>query len=507
MAVISSSHRRRAGSGKEQQLPVNVPDRPSVRRRARASSVILTLGLMLCDVLTVNSSFVSVYLLHLDEISKQGLLLPSTAESIWTYIVLANLAFAFSFIASGLYAMRRGSSRIDEAYKVFMATSLSTILVTLIISTLLPYLGYEAVPWTPQVTALGWGTAVVSTIALRMVHRVLVHRLRLNGVDTRRALIVGAQAPGQAVWNTIRRSPGLGYRVQGFLSDVHPVGTVIAGLPVLGRIQQIDRVVRATRADEVLLAVSQRSQQDLLDIVALVEDESISIKVYPDTFQLITNNEISIGDVSGLPLVSVKNAALENPWNQLLKRGLDIIVSGTILVLLSPLLMLLALLIKLDSRGPVFFLQERVGMDGRPFYMIKFRTMRTDAEAKGPGWTTANDPRVTRLGRFLRKYSLDELPQFINVLIGEMSVVGPRPEQPAWVEQFRQQIPRYMRRHKEKSGITGWAQVNGLRGDTSIEERTRYDLYYIENWSLLFDIKIIVRTTFDILRGDQENAY
>jgi exopolysaccharide biosynthesis polyprenyl glycosylphosphotransferase len=204
--------------------------------------------------------------------------------------------------------------------------------------------------------------------------------------------------------------------------------------------------------------------------------------------------------------VSVRNAALENPWNQALKRGLDIVVSGTILVLASPLLLLIALLIKLDSPGPVFFLQERVGLDNRPFFMIKFRTMRTDAE-KQSTWTRPGDPRVTRLGQFLRRYSIDELPQFINVLIGEMSVVGPRPEQPRWVERFRQQVPRYMRRHNEKAGITGWAQINGLRGDTSIEERTRFDLYYIENWSLLFDIKIIVRTVFDILLGKQENAY
>ena len=146
-------------------------------------------------------------------------------------------------------------------------------------------------------------------------------------------------------------------------------------------------------------------------------------------------------------------------------------------------------------------------MDGKPFYMLKFRTMRTDAEAQGPGWTKPADPRVTRLGSFLRSSSLDELPQFINVLLGEMSIVGPRPEQPKWVEQFRQQVPRYMRRHKEKAGITGWAQVNGFRGDTSIEERTRYDLYYIENWSLLFDIKIIVRTAANLLTANQKNAY
>jgi Undecaprenyl-phosphate glucose phosphotransferase len=467
--------------------------------------VVLTLGLMFCDAIAVNGSFAGVYLFHLNDIRLSGLLLPNNPDDVWLYIVLSNLAFAFSFIANGLYSLRRGASRVDEAYKVFMAISLSIVL-TLVLNTLLPNLGYDDIPWTLPVLAIAWGTAIVSTLALRILHRLLVFRLRSQGIDTRRALIVGAREPGCAVWNTIRRSPELGYRVQGFLSDVHPIGTIIEGLPVLGRINQIGRVVRATHADEVVLAVSQRSQQDLLDIVALAEDEAVSVKVYPDTFQLITNNEVLIGDLNGLPLISVRNAALENPWNQTLKRALDVIFSGLVLVFLSPLLLLLALLIKLDSPGPVFFLQQRVGMDSKPFYMIKFRTMRSDAERHST-WTVAGDPRVTRLGKFLRRYSLDELPQFINVLIGEMSVVGPRPEQPRWVEHFRQQIPRYMRRHKEKAGITGWAQIHGLRGDTSIEERTRYDLYYIENWSLLLDIKIILHTTLDILHGRQSNAY
>lgn len=462
---------------------------------------------MLCDMLAINTAFILVYIFNLETIRRSGQALPNDTTSVWVYIALSNLAFAGVFIVQGLYHMRRGASRVDEAYKLFTAVSLATILSTLLINMLVPTLGFDQLPWLPQVMLLAWGAAVISTIGLRAFHRILVNQLRRRGVDTRRALIVGAHQPGLAVWHTIRRSPELGYRVQGFLSNIHPVGTVLEGLPVLGRIEYLDRVVRVTRTDEVLIALSQRSQQDLMNIVTLAEDEAVAIKVYPDTFQLITNNEVSIGDLSGLPLISVKNAALENPWNRFLKRSLDILFSFTVLVLISPILMLIALLVTIDSPGGVFFLQERVGMDNKPFLMIKFRTMRSDAESRGPGWTTANDPRVTRLGRFLRRYSLDELPQFMNVLIGDMSVVGPRPEQPKWVAQFQHQVPRYLRRHKEKAGITGWAQVNGLRGDTSIEERTRYDLYYIENWSLLFDIKIILRTALDFLSGKQENAY
>jgi exopolysaccharide biosynthesis polyprenyl glycosylphosphotransferase len=251
----------------------------------------------------------------------------------------------------------------------------------------------------------------------------------------------------------------------------------------------------------VIIALSGRSSNDVLDIVALAEDESVEIKLYPDAFQLITNNEVSVGDISGLPLLSVKNVALDNPLNRAFKRTLDIIVATLVLTFGSPMLLLIAALIRLDSRGPVFFAQERVGLDGKPFPTIKFRTMHANAPDLG-NWTTKDDPRVTGLGGFLRRYSLDELPQFMNVLRGEMSVVGPRPEQPIWVERFSQSIPRYVRRHKQKAGITGWAQINGLRGDTSIEERTRYDLYYVENWSLLFDIKIIIKTAIAIFKGE-----
>jgi exopolysaccharide biosynthesis polyprenyl glycosylphosphotransferase len=214
---------------------------------------------------------------------------------------------------------------------------------------------------------------------------------------------------------------------------------------------------------------------------------------------------VTIGDLGGLPLLTVRDIALRG-WRLSLKRAMDIVVSAIALVLLSPLMLLTALLIKLESEGPVFYVQERMGMDAKPFMMLKFRSMRNDAESNGPGWTVANDPRRTRLGKILRSLSVDELPQLINVLIGDMSLVGPRPERPVYVEEFRQSIPRYMDRHREKAGITGWAQVNGLRGDTSIAERTKYDLWYVENWSLWLDIKILIRTIFQIF-SDRRNAY
>jgi exopolysaccharide biosynthesis polyprenyl glycosylphosphotransferase len=199
-----------------------------------------------------------------------------------------------------------------------------------------------------------------------------------------------------------------------------------------------------------------------------------------------------VDDLGGLPLLTVRDVALRG-WRLTLKRLVDVAFSAAGLVVASPIMMLIAALIKLDSPGPVFFIQERVGLDGKPFPMLKFRSMRRDAEADRQ-WTVKDDPRRTRLGVFIRHFSLDELPQLINVLLGQMSMVGPRAEQPKYVEEFQQRIPRYTERHREKAGLTGWAQVNGLRGDTSIEERTKYDLWYIENWSIWLDFKIILRT-------------
>jgi exopolysaccharide biosynthesis polyprenyl glycosylphosphotransferase len=275
-------------------------------------------------------------------------------------------------------------------------------------------------------------------------------------------------------------------------------------VPVLGRTDELGKITDELEVDEVLIALPEASRRDLLDLVSQCQREGLAIKVFPDVFQLLAG-EVQIGDLDGLPLLSMRDVALRG-WRLTLKRGVDILVSGVVLVLLSPLLLGLAIMVRLGSPGAVFYIQERVGLDGRPFPMLKFRSMRADAETgTGPVWAVRDDPRVTRLGAVMRRYSLDELPQFINVLLGHMSIVGPRPERPEFVREFRRQIPRYMERHQERAGITGWAQVNGLRGDTSIEERTKYDLYYIENWSILLDFKIMARTFLRVLWDP--NAY
>ncbi|HUE75729.1 MAG TPA: exopolysaccharide biosynthesis polyprenyl glycosylphosphotransferase, partial [Chloroflexota bacterium] len=239
-------------------------------------------------------------------------------------------------------------------------------------------------------------------------------------------------------------------------------------------------------------------------IVRLCQGEHVNIRVYPDVFQFMTAG-VTINELGGLPLLIVKDVALKG-WNVVLKRAIDLTVGGVALIMLSPLLLTIAAMVKLTSSGPVLFCQERVGLDGTPFQVIKFRSMRVDAEvASGPVWARPDDPRTTRVGAFLRRYSLDELPQFVNVVLGDMSLVGPRPERPYFVEQFQQTIPRYWERHREKAGLTGWAQVNGLRGNTPIEDRTAYDIWYVENWSLWLDIKILLRTLVVIF--NDRNAY
>jgi len=458
----------------------------------------MTLSLVLCDIIGMNTAFVGAYwFLYFSEIklNYQG----PTLNQIVLFLAFFNLACAPIFVSNRLYMFKRGASRVDEGYRVFVASTIAALVASMIAI-------LAGLVFTTRILIVAWLSSVVLVVLLRNIHRSVIYALRRRGFDQARTLIVGSGPVGQMIAHTVMAAPHLGYNVQGYLSDIDSIGTMHHGIPVLGRMKDIHRVVRTCHINEVLVALSGIDSHQVLELVAACGDEPVAIKIYPDTFQIITNNEISLGDLGGLPLMRIKSSPLDRGWNRFIKRTLDLVGAFLGLIFLSPLLLLIALLVKLDSPGPALFVQERVGMNGEAFPVLKFRSMRTDSEQRGPGWTTAADPRKTRIGAFIRRFSLDELPQLINVLLGDMSLVGPRPEQPFFVEQFKQRIPHYMRRHKEKAGITGWAQVNGLRGDTPIEERTRYDLYYVENWSVLFDIKIIVQTIVNVFRKGN-NAY
>jgi exopolysaccharide biosynthesis polyprenyl glycosylphosphotransferase len=462
------------------------PSQSNFRARRRDTArhdrftILVNLALLLTDVLALALAFTATYQLR----SVTGVFGPVAQPPRDTYLVLVALASAailIVFAFNGLYRPRRAVSRMDEFYKIVTLVSLGSIIAVAATSLAL---GDEFV-YSRLMLAYGWIFAIVALTAGRFVHSGVVGRLRARGIGADRLLIVGAGSTGKVVLDKVRRSPQLGYDVVGFVRHTpatEPQPDEIDGAPVLGTIDALADIVERNTVDEIIVALSGTPHEEILDLVYAVVDSPVSIRVYPDSFRLLTSDSISIADLNGLPTVSVRTIGLR-PIDRAIKRCVDIIISATLLVSLAPVMLLIALLVKLTSPGPVFYVQERVGQDGRAFQLLKFRSMPVDAEARsGPVFAMRNDPRPTRFGHFIRRYSLDELPQFINVALGDMSVVGPRPERPFFVEQFRQKIPAYMARHREKSGVTGWAQVNGLRGDTSIEERTRYDLYYVENW-------------------------
>lgn len=414
-----------------------------------------------------------------------------------THVLSILAVFAFS----RLYRLVRIPSRVDEFYMIFVSSAVGTLIGVALSSLVFRDSPLEELSYSRAMIAYGWGLTVVFVTLGRLAHAQFRAILRRRGWGHDRVLIVGTGDVGQMIYQKIQANPGLGYDVVGFVTADGQNGSA-PGLPILGRAGNLASIIDQHRIDEVIIALPEATHQEILTLISECERGKVTIKVFPDVFQIMAG-QVSIGDLGGLPLLTVRDIALSGWWRAV-KRLMDIVGATVGLIFLSPLMLLMAVLIKLDSRGPVFYTQERMGLDARPFQMLKFRSMRSDAEAHGPGWTVEGDPRVTRLGRIIRRINIDELPQLINVLIGDMSLVGPRPERPVYVNQFRRSIPRYMNRHWEKGGMTGWAQVNGLRGDTSIADRTRYDLWYIENWSLLLDIKILIRMFFNL---KSPNAY
>ena len=417
-------------------------------------------------------------------------------------VVLAQAVSVLGvFVLSRLYRLTRGPSRVDEFYSIIAFTTVGTLMGVALVSLLFKNSPLE-LDYSRGMIFYGWGLTILFVTAGRVVHGQVRARLRRQGWGRDRVLVVGTGEVGRMIFQKVQSNPGLGYEGAGFVAADGEDGTASA-VPILGHASELARIIDEHQIDEVIIALPEATHQEILMLISECERGKVVIRVFPDVFQIMAS-QVSIGDLGGLPLLTVRDIALRG-WKRTAKRLMDMVGAAAGLVLISPLMMLMAVLVKLDSRGPVFYAQERMGLDARPFRMLKFRSMRQDAEAYGPGWTVEDDPRVTRLGRIIRRLNVDELPQLVNVLVGEMSLVGPRPERPVYVNQFRRSIPRYMDRHWEKAGITGWAQVNGLRGDTSIVERTKYDLWYIENWSLLLDVKIVIRTVFNLVT--MPNAY
>jgi len=409
------------------------------------------------------------------------------------------------FYLSRLYHLPRAVSRIDQARKIIGIVTVGALLAWALPDFLFKTTEF-AVDYPRVMFFYIWVFSAVLVIAGREIYQRLRMRLRARGVGRDNLLLVGTGKIARNIAKKINASPELGYNIVGVVVNarIKTRGNV-AGIPIIGMYEDLPALIDSYDVEQVIIALPDAQRAELVDLITLCQRGRVDIKIYPDMFAYMAG-DLNVDDLGGTPLITVRDIALRG-WRLSLKRGLDMFGSVCGLILLSPFMLFTALLIRLESEGPVFYTQERMGLDGRPFHCIKFRTMRQDAEANGPGWTVKDDPRVTRLGRWMRKTNWDEIPQLINVAVGEMSLVGPRPERPVYVLEFRDQIPRYMERHREKAGMTGWAQVNGLRGDTSIGERTQYDLWYVENWSLWLDIKIIIRTIWNTFTRQDKNAY
>ena len=320
--------------------------------------------------------------------------------------------------------------------------------------------------------------------------------VRKKGFNQKHMLLVGFSDASDRLIDAIKRNPEWGYAIDGILDDLSEIGTTYRHTEVTGRIDKLEEVLQTQDIDEVAITLPLAAYNKLGDIVNTCEKYGVHTKFIPDYTEIISSNPVT-GDMDGVAVVNIRNVPLTDPLNRVLKRAMDIICSIIFIILFSPIMIVAAIAVKVSSPGPILFKQKRVGFHNKEFNMYKFRSMvqqRPEDEKKG--WTTKGDARVTKVGGFLRKTSIDELPQFFNVLFGSMSIVGPRPERKQFVEQFMEEIPRYNVKHQVRPGITGWAQVNGLRGDTSIPERIKYDLYYIENWTLWLDIKIMFLTVF-----------
>jgi Undecaprenyl-phosphate glucose phosphotransferase len=385
-----------------------------------------------------------------------------------------------------LYRPRRLGSRLSEWLDVAKASTLGVLVLIAIMT-----FSFRATEYSRVVIVYFWVLSIVAVSLWRATFREGLRVARRRGINQRRAIVVGGGEPAAEIVAALQRRPDVGVRLLGVVGDKDEHGTGLA--PRLGRFEDLRALLDREQVDVVFVALPHQAYGRLADLLSDIGDDPVSIHLVPDVFSLASLRG-GIEEFEGVPLIHLRESPLYG-WNRVLKRVFDLIIGGGLLVAALPLMGLIALVVKLTSPGPVLLGQVRMGLDGREFRMLKFRTMRVDAEADtGPVWAQPDDPRRTRLGGMLRRFSLDELPQLFNVLRGEMSLVGPRPERPMFVEEFRRQVPGYMLRHKVKAGMTGWAQINGWRGNTSLAKRIEYDLYYIERWSLAFDLTILVRT-------------
>ena len=413
---------------------------------------------------------------------------------LWTVVLYGVL-----YSRMGLYQPKRRESLFKECREILQSNILG--LACLMVA----FFFFKLVDFSRGQLMIFFVTNVVLMILERSCVRVVLRGFRSQGFNLRHCLVIGANEISDDFLNRVEKNKHWGYRIEGILDNWIVPAKEYRGYPVLGRIDDLVDGLLKRYFDLVIIALTSEDAEDLGYILAKCEKAGVKSNVIPYYYKYVPTQPY-MDDLDGLPVIDTRRVPLDNWFKNALKRAFDIVFASVAILITSPVMLFSVLMIKLTSPGPVIFYQERVGLNRKKFMMYKFRSMRvqTDEEERVQ-WTTKDDPRKTKWGAFMRKTSIDELPQFFNVLKGDMSVVGPRPERPFFVEKFREEIPRYMIKHQVRPGITGWAQVNGLRGDTSIEERINYDLYYIENWTFRFDLQIIFMTVFKGLVN--KNAY
>lgn len=410
-------------------------------------------------------------------------------------LILIVPLYLFLYYAFNLYTPKRVQGRRLELSNIIMANTIGILIVFAGFFLVLSY-SEDAKNFSRSMFVYFYVLNIVFEEIERLFIRAFLRSIRRRGYNQKHILLVGYSKAAEQYIDRIKQNPQWGYDVQGILDDNIARGTIYKGVKVIGSIGNLEYILPQNKLDEIAITLGLEEYYKLSKIVAECEKSGVHTKFIPDYGNIIPTRPYT-EDLLGLPVINIRYVPLSNTFNALIKRLTDIIGAVVCIIVFSPLMLASAILVKTTSQGPLIFKQERVGLHNKPFKMYKFRTMyvQTEEEEK-KGWTQKNDPRVTRVGAILRKTSLDEFPQLFNVLKGDMSLVGPRPERPQYVEKFREEIPRYMIKHQVRPGMTGWAQVNGYRGDTSIQKRIECDLYYIENWTLGLDFKILFLTVF-----------
>lgn len=444
---------------------------------------------VIMDSFIIAISYVLAYYIRLES-GLFGIAAESERLSTAAYmfpLVLIIPAYLILYAFFHLYTPKRVQGRRLELSNVIKANTVGLAVFIVVL-----YL-IEMPHFSRWMIAIFYAINIVLETLGRNIIRYVLRSFREKGFNLKHILLVGYSRAAEGYIDRIQANPQWGYLVRGILDDKVTAGTEYKGIKVLGCIDNLMVILPQNRLDEIAITLSISEYARLEEIVNMCEKSGVHTKFIPDYNHMIPTKPYT-EDLLGLPVINIRNVPLTNTLNQVLKRIMDVVGSIAALTLFSPIMLLVAMIIKLTSPGPVIYSQERVGLHNRPFKMYKFRSMEVKEEKNG--WTKQNDPRVTPIGRIIRKTSIDELPQLYNVLIGNMSLVGPRPERPFYVEKFKEEIPRYMVKHQVRPGMTGWAQINGYRGDTSIRKRIDCDLYYIENWSVGLDLKILFLTFF-----------